>query len=359
MRHQTFRLLACALFGATVGCGGRSGGGDADVADYSSQLDEQLAADLRRVGLTGNIESTLEARLGRKVDPKLADLGRRLFFDTAGGLNDDNTCAGCHAPAAGFGDTQSIAIGVQNNGIVGPSRTGPRNQRRSPTVVNTAFYPKLMWNGRFSSTAGDPFLNALGFAFPPPEGTTQFPPSHPIITHLLIAQAHIPPTELVEVAGFAGTRGAIGPRFDQFDDGKGSTVPPPDASGFRNEPIRQAVLQRLNATPEYRSLFGELFAEVGAGGPIDFSMFSRAIAEFEFTLVRANAPVDRYARGDRDALSPAEKRGALLFFGKAQCSACHSVAGRSNEMFSDFAMHNIGRAADRACFWRRSRQCDF
>ena len=149
MRHQTFRLLACALFGATVGCGGGSGGGDADVADNSSQLDEQLAADLRRVGLTGNIESTLEARLGRKVDPKLADLGRRLFFDTAGGLNDDNTCAGCHAPAAGFGDTQSIAIGVQNNGIVGPSRTGPRNQRRSPTVVNTAFYPKLMWNGRF------------------------------------------------------------------------------------------------------------------------------------------------------------------------------------------------------------------
>ena len=99
MRHQTFRLLACALFGATVGCGGGSGGGDADVPDNSSQLDEQLAADFRRVGLTGNIESTLEARLGRKIDAKLADLGRRLFFDTAGGLNDDNTCAGCHAPA--------------------------------------------------------------------------------------------------------------------------------------------------------------------------------------------------------------------------------------------------------------------
>ncbi|MEO8187077.1 MAG: cytochrome c peroxidase, partial [Burkholderiaceae bacterium] len=68
----------------------------------------KLAADLRRAGMTGNIESTLEARLGRKVDAKLADLGRRLFFDTAGGLNDDNTCADCHAPAAGFGDTQSI-----------------------------------------------------------------------------------------------------------------------------------------------------------------------------------------------------------------------------------------------------------
>ena len=334
------RFFACTLISTMIGCGG--GGDNVEVTDATRQLDESLAADLRRVGMTGTTESTLEARLGRKIDPKLAELGRMLFFDTVGGLNDDNTCAGCHAPAAGFGDTQSIAIGIQNNGVVGPGRTGPRNQRRTPTVVNTAFYPKLMWNGRFSATAGDPFLNALGFAFPPPEGIIEFPPNHPVVTHLLIAQAHIPPTELVEVAGFSGTRGTIGARFDQFDDGKGSGLPLADASGFRNEPIRQVVLQRLNAAPEYRRLFGEVFANVGAGAPIDFSMFSRAIAEFEFTLVRANAPIDRYARGDRHALTAAEKRGARLFFGKGGCVACHSVAGQSNEMFSDFAMHNIG-----------------
>src|SRR5439155_15265238 len=49
-----------------------------------------------------------------------------------GGLNNDNTCAGCHSPTRGFGDTQSIAIGVVNNGIVGPDRSGARNQRRTP-----------------------------------------------------------------------------------------------------------------------------------------------------------------------------------------------------------------------------------
>ena len=43
-------------------------------------------------------------------------------------------------------DSQSIAIGIDNNGIVGPDRAGPRNQRRSPMVLNTAFYPALMWN---------------------------------------------------------------------------------------------------------------------------------------------------------------------------------------------------------------------
>jgi cytochrome c peroxidase len=307
----------------------------------ASQLDERLDAELRRAGFTGRIESTLEQRLRRRINPELADLGRLLFFDTAGGLRGDNSCAGCHSPGAGMGDTQSIAIGVQNNGIVGPNRAGPRNQRRSPMVINTAFYPNLMWNGRFFAPTGDPFSNALGFTFAPPEGVTAFLPNHPTITHLLIAQAHIPPTELVEVAGFTGTERTIGPRFDQFDDGEGTRVPSADASGFRNEPIRQAVLERLNATPEYRELFGELFPAVRAGAPIDFSMFGRAIAEFEFTLVRANAPIDRYARGERDALSRSEKRGALVFFGKGKCVACHSVAGQSNEMFSDFKMHNI------------------
>jgi cytochrome c peroxidase len=71
-------------------------------------------------------------------------------------------------------------------------------------------------------------------------------------------------------------------------------------------------------------------------------MFGRAIAEFELTLTFATAPIDRFARGDRAALSEDEKRGALLFFGKAGCASCHSVAGPSNEMFSDFQEHVIG-----------------
>jgi hypothetical protein len=68
-----------------------------------------------------------------------------------------------------MGNTQSIAIGIQNNNLVGPHRTGPRNQRRTPTVVNTVFYPNLMWNGRFWAPSGDPFNNSLGFLFPAPK----------------------------------------------------------------------------------------------------------------------------------------------------------------------------------------------
>ena len=308
----------------------------------NDNMDQQLRAALQQAGFTGAIESTLTSRLGRPLNPKLAELGKLLFFDASGGLHSDNTCAGCHSPSNGLGDTQSIAIGIQNNGIVGPDRTGPRNQRRTPTAANTAFYPALMWNGRFSAPSGDPFNNSMGFLFPMPEGSTKFPAGDPVIKHLLQAQAFIPPTELVEVAGFTGTKFTLGPRFDQFDDGKGGVVPAPDSSGFRNEPIRQAVLARLNGTPRYRQMFADLFPEVAAGAPIDFTMFGRAIAEFEFTMVFANAPIDRYARGDLNALSGNEKQGALIFFGKGKCVSCHSVGGQSNEMFSDFKMHNIG-----------------
>jgi cytochrome c peroxidase len=311
------------------------------LAQAHDDLDGALEASLRQVGFTGNVQATLKARLRRDIDSKLANLGRLLWFDDAGGLHSDNTCGGCHSPTNGFGDTQSIAIGIQNNLVVGKHRMGPRNQRRTPTAANTAFYPNLMWNGRFAAISGNPFDNSAGYLFPLPEGTTRFPASDPLVTHLLIAQAHIPPTELVEVAGFTGTAGTIGPEFDQFDDGKGSVVPLPDGSGFRNETIRQAVLARLNSTPEYRRLFGEIFPAVAAGDPIDFIMFGRAIAEFEFTLVFADAPIDRFARGDRNSMSVPQKKGALIFFGKGGCVQCHAVAGQSNEMFSDFRMHVV------------------
>jgi cytochrome c peroxidase len=71
-------------------------------------------------------------------------------------------------------------------------------------------------------------------------------------------------------------------------------------------------------------------------------MLSRAIAEFEFTLVFADAPIDKFARGQKNAMTEDEKRGALLFFGTSNCVSCHAVAGQSNEMFSDFEMHVAG-----------------
>jgi cytochrome c peroxidase len=275
-----------------------------------AELDGALAGVLKAHGFTGRVQERLEVRLGRKVDPGRADLGRLLFFDKILAVKGDNACAGCHSPAHGFGDSQPVAIGIDNNNVVGPGRRGPRNMRRSPMVLNNAFYPRLMWNSRFVANSGDPFDNGEGFLFPPPEGLTLS--TRP---HLLVAQAFIPPTERNEMAGFA------------FEGG--------------NDDLRAEVIDRLNNSSNYRLLFRAVYPEIGPDDPIVYEHLAAAIAEFEFAMTFADAPIDQFARGDRAAMTVSEKRGALLFFGKAGCIKCHAVAGESNEMFSDFTPHVI------------------
>ncbi len=328
-----------------------------------SSLDAALRAELTRAGFTGRMQGTLRRRLGRSLDPELVDLGRLLWFDSISSLGNDNSCSGCHSPAFGFGDSQPMAIGVENNGIVGPDRTGPRNQRRTPQMINAGLYPSLMWNARFSAISHDPFDLKEGVRVPFFLGGltvwnessaqmygTGFDPE--TATTLLSVQANFPPTELVEVAGFAVEDPAnIDPRLylpphrvssGLLSDTVPEAVPGPNGSPTdsidRGYSIRAKVLDRFNTSDAYIARFSAIFPEA-AGGNITFGQIGAALAEFEYSNTFMDAPLDRYARGDRSALSASQKRGALLFFGRARCSDCHSVAGESNEVFSDFQNH--------------------
>jgi len=275
-----------------------------------SLLDERLLAELAEREFDGRIEATLEERLGRPIDPALADVGRLLFFDPILSLTGDNSCSGCHGPNVSFNDSKAIAVGVGNNGVVGPGRRGPHNRRRAPTVINAAFYPRLMWDSRFASTSLDPFDNSRGFEFPAPEGGSL---SH--LDHLLMAQAYTPVVNRVEMAGgFSGD----------------------------NVAMRAEVAGRVDRVAGYRARFAEVFPEIEAGSAVGYEHVARALAEFQFTLVRADAPIDRYARGDSSALTANQKQGALLFFGRAMCGECHLVRGHFNQMFSDFEGHVLG-----------------
>ncbi|MCH7992525.1 MAG: hypothetical protein IIC35_08925 [Gemmatimonadetes bacterium] len=274
-----------------------------------AELNRLLVAELEGHGFTGRMEEQLEIRLGRPIDRRLAEVGRLLFFDRILSLGSANSCSGCHGPNMSFNDSKSISIGVGNNGIVGVGRQGPHNLRRAPSLINVAFYPKLMWDGRFRSNSLDPFDNSSGFSFPEPEGSSL---SH--LDHLLGAQVFTPVVSEVEMAGF----------------------------GFQgdNVSIREELARRVDAVGAYRDSFAEIFPDVDGGSPLTFEHIAAAIAEFTFTLVRANAPIDEFARGDTSALTANEKRGALLFFGsKASCFECHIGELFANEMFSDFDAH--------------------
>jgi cytochrome c peroxidase len=87
-------------------------------------------------------------------------LGRRLFYDAV--LSGDGTvaCATCHNPTKGFTDGKAVSTGIQN-------KTGTRS---APTVLNSAYYQSLFWDGRASSLEAQvegPITNPIEMANTP------------------------------------------------------------------------------------------------------------------------------------------------------------------------------------------------
>src|SRR5688500_3574061 len=72
-------------------------------------------------------------------DPRAAELGRQLFFDTRLSANGRVACATCHKPDQEFQDGTPLANGV-----------GMTNRRTMP-IAATAYSPFLFWDGRKDS----------------------------------------------------------------------------------------------------------------------------------------------------------------------------------------------------------------
>jgi cytochrome c peroxidase len=84
------------------------------------------------------------------------------------------------------------------------------------------------------------------------------------------------------------------------------------------------VVRRLSEGGRDAPMFAEAFP--GDSPSLTFGNIVKAIAAFERTLVSGDSPFDRYLyRDDRNAITPAAKRGMTLFFSKTlRCSECHS-----------------------------------
>ena len=92
------------------------------------------------------------------------------------------------------------------------------------------------------------------------------------------------------------------------------------------------LVERLNSIPGYRQDFQTIFS-----GPPSLDNIARAVAAFERTLVTPGSRFDRYAMGDKTALTEQEKRGLIVFIGKGSCSECHNGPN-----FTDNKFHNLG-----------------
>ncbi len=237
-------------------------------------------------------------------DPALVDLGRALMFDPVLSGNRDVACATCHHPTTHEADGLSLAIGTGGSGL-GPGRTlGSGRQfvpRNAPSLLNDGLgLSYLFWDGRLSNFLGGP----------PPPPTASVAPG---VSNLLAAQARLPVLNRQEMRGEPGDRDVFGApnELAQFADSDSTAV-------------RQAIMRRLLAIPEYVAKFTAAYPGTTAG-QLRFEHAATALAAFEMqALTKTDSPFDRYLSRDDAALTTQQKRGGRLFFGKAQCSTCHN-----------------------------------
>ncbi len=95
----------------------------------------------------------------------------------------------------------------------------------------------------------------------------------------------------------------------------------------------ETLVNELKAVPEYVKSFDSSFGG-SEGASVTIDNVVKAIGAFERKLTANNAPFDRYAAGDRNALSAAQIRGFNLFrSGRSRCFECHGLPTFANRDF--------------------------
>lgn len=225
-------------------------------------------------------------------DPRAAELGHRLFFDTRLSADGKVSCATCHDPGRDFQDGLPLGVG-----------TGTTTRRTMP-IAGTAHSPWLFWDGRKDSQ----WSQALGPLESPVEhGGTRLQYAHVVARHYRDAYEAVfgPLPDLTGLPEHGG--------------------PVPDAD-------RRAAWEALE--PAQREAVTRVFVNLG-----------KAIAAYERTLQFGASRFDRYVEQlsngrpipDGDDLTADEKAGLRLFIGKAQCINCHN-----GPLFTDNHFHNTG-----------------
>ncbi|MEM7218383.1 MAG: cytochrome c peroxidase [Pseudomonadota bacterium] len=286
-------------------------------------LDAELVALIDDHGLTG--DPTFNRTLPSITDP-LADLGKSLFFSKSLGGDLDSACVSCHHPMLGGADalTLPVGVGAVDPDLLGPGRAHvdgvPNVPRNSPTVFNLGLWDtSLFWDSRVESFGAEPGANGSVSDIRTPD--VAFGAADPDAgPNLAAAQARFPVTSAEEMRGHA---------FEATGDN--DTVRAHLAARLGSYGVGAGELTRNEWRLRFRAAFGE-------GDPqtlITYDNIALALAEYQRSMVFIDNPWKAYVEGERDALSDAQKRGAIAFMtpadgGGGGCIDCHS-----GDTFSD------------------------
>jgi cytochrome c peroxidase len=241
-------------------------------------------------------------------DGALVELGRRLFFDPAIGRRGRVACAACHDPEHGFSDAR------------------PRSQdedrelpRHSQSVVDLAG-PGFHWDGDF-----DTVRQVIDARTLPGSSAAAAAAERALSRMTSAAAAQTTPIDAAAVSSLLARFGAGGP-YGGVD---------PEISA---EPT--TIARRIALDGRYDAGFAAAFGDAEATS----ARIGDALEAYLLSLRSAQSPFDRFAAGERSAISESARRGAALFRGEAGCAQCH-VADGPRPRFTDGRFHNTGVAS--------------
>ena len=242
-------------------------------------------------------------------------LGKLLLHETAAGsdpkmsqMEETYSCATCHPVASSFysGRSQGIGEGGTGFGFVGEGRQIDLNipidsvdlqPVRPPTLLHVAYQETALWNGSLGATG-------------PNFGTE----SRWVIT------------EVVENnLGFQGveTQGLLGQSIH-----------------------RLKIDEDFIVNNGYQWPFNKAFADVNESNRYTALNAALAIAAFNRTLLANRSPWQDYLKGNYEALSEREKKGAIIFTDKGQCISCHTGPALKDHEFHAFGFGHFDDSND-------------
>lgn len=243
-------------------------------------------------------------------------LGQMLYHETGLAINPVHefskgtySCASCHFAAAGFqaGRAQGLADGGVGFGTNGEGRSKgvfytadevDAQPTRSPSVMNTAYQTNMLWNGQFGATGVNTGTENRWTADTPKA-----------VNHLGY--------EGVETQAIAGL-------------------------GVH----RMDVENSDEIMIWYQTYFDDAFPDIPVADRYNKETAGLAIAAYERTVLANQAPFQRYLKGEMNALTAAEKRGALVFFETANCVNCHTGPALNSMEFYGLGMKGLDECAD-------------
>lgn len=238
-------------------------------------------------------------------------LGKKLFYETGLATNpmmsesmETYSCATCHVPGSSFqaGIRQGIGDGGMGIGIAGEGRFANPNYEeilldvppiRVPNNMNTAYIVNAAWDGKLGATGAN-------------VGTED----------LWVDDVFLETNNL----GYTGieTQAIAGLEFH-----------------------RMIVEPSLIENSYYKDMFDYSFPEFPEEERYTFETAGLAIAAFERSMLTNQAPFQDWLKGDSEALTMEQKLGAVLFFDKANCVACHNSPSLNSNEFHAIGMGDL------------------